>query len=65
MKRFNYIPAPAMFDLVWPKNSNGGRTCTSQGDQACQRAELGRWVAKLLPRSPIAARRIAKSEFQD
>jgi NAD(P)-dependent dehydrogenase (short-subunit alcohol dehydrogenase family) len=46
---------------VWPKYSNGGRTCTSEGDRACRSAELGRRVAKRLPRLPRSPNRIAQN----
>ena len=46
---------------VWPKYWNGGRTCTSQGDRACRSAELGRRVAKRLPRLPRSPSRIAQN----
>ena len=37
-----------------------GITCTSQGDRACRSAELGRWVAKRLPRLPRSPNRSAQ-----
>src|SRR5262245_43781096 len=46
---------------VWPKYWNGGSACTSQGDRAYRSAELGRRVAKRLPRLPRSPNRIAQN----
>src|SRR4030095_2058094 len=46
---------------VWQKNWNGGSTCTAQGHRACRSAELGRRVAKRLPRLPRSPNRIAQN----